>query len=569
MKKIPTKSIFFIIVLGFILRIWGINFGLPFYLHQDEPIVVNHAFAYGAGDFNPHFFIIPPLCSYILFACYAILFIIGKLTCLFGGTEDFALLFISNPSVFYVIGRIILGVIPATISIYLVYFLYKKLFSDRGACFAAAIYSFSFLTVVNGHYAYLDNLMVLFVLLAFLFLIKMIEKPILKNYLFSAIFIGLAASTKYNAILLLVSFYVAHLMVIKEHKFSKINFILDRRLWIACLFIITTFALTNPFSILDWNLFFASITGKIRHTYIGWSHHIKYSLFEGVGPVLTVIGIAGLFVMFLKEKKAKIILFLSFPVLFYVHLVFCSQAFSRYVLPLIPFISIGAAYFIYVVLFRNNNKRSADVFVLFLSCILVISTLIKAIKADMLFSGPDTRSVSANWIMKNLPQGTKIAVDHTSFRPQIMQSEEQLIEKYKITNSQQGLEDLKNKKLELMIKSVKCGKPYNVYFLTAKVEERGQFLSTVPAISYSIKDLKDKKIEYVVLNYFSTNEDKKNFMRDIKEKADLIIAFSPYYDGKIRESYEDIDRTFMPIISKEIFNVKMTGPCIEIYKLRS
>src|SRR3989344_5891622 len=50
---------------GFKLRIWGLNFGLPYQFHQDEPIVVNHALAYGAGDLNPHFFIIPPLASYI------------------------------------------------------------------------------------------------------------------------------------------------------------------------------------------------------------------------------------------------------------------------------------------------------------------------------------------------------------------------------------------------------------------------------------------------------------------------------------------------------------------------
>ena len=56
-----------ILFLAFILRVWGIQFGLPDLYYADEPIVVNHALAYSSGDFNPHFFKIPPLMSYLLF----------------------------------------------------------------------------------------------------------------------------------------------------------------------------------------------------------------------------------------------------------------------------------------------------------------------------------------------------------------------------------------------------------------------------------------------------------------------------------------------------------------------
>ena len=96
--------IIIIIILGFVLRIWGINFGLPHQLHQDEPIVVNHALAYGTGDLNPHFFKIPPLASYILFLLYGCYSIIGKIIGVFNGMDDFALSFFKDPSVFYIIG---------------------------------------------------------------------------------------------------------------------------------------------------------------------------------------------------------------------------------------------------------------------------------------------------------------------------------------------------------------------------------------------------------------------------------------------------------------------------------
>ena len=63
-----------IIILGFASRIIGIDFGLPFLYHNDEPIVVNYALAYGRGDFNPHFFYVPPFLSYLLFSEYLVYF---------------------------------------------------------------------------------------------------------------------------------------------------------------------------------------------------------------------------------------------------------------------------------------------------------------------------------------------------------------------------------------------------------------------------------------------------------------------------------------------------------------
>ena len=78
MDRSVKKTLFMIILLGAVLRLWGISFGLPYQFHQDEPIIVNHALAYGTGDFNPHFFIIPPLTSYILFFFYGIYFFAGR-----------------------------------------------------------------------------------------------------------------------------------------------------------------------------------------------------------------------------------------------------------------------------------------------------------------------------------------------------------------------------------------------------------------------------------------------------------------------------------------------------------
>src|SRR3989344_2049577 len=60
-----------------ILRVWGINFGLPFFLHPDETKIVEPAItmAFGFKEailtgnielFNPHFFFYPSFLMYFL-----------------------------------------------------------------------------------------------------------------------------------------------------------------------------------------------------------------------------------------------------------------------------------------------------------------------------------------------------------------------------------------------------------------------------------------------------------------------------------------------------------------------
>jgi len=53
-------------LLAISLRIWGINFGLPYLYHPDEPVGVRIAQRmFKTGDLNPHFYHWPSLTFYI------------------------------------------------------------------------------------------------------------------------------------------------------------------------------------------------------------------------------------------------------------------------------------------------------------------------------------------------------------------------------------------------------------------------------------------------------------------------------------------------------------------------
>ena len=85
-----NKAILCIVTISFILRIWGVKFGLPYTPHPDEPCYVEKAINFFTGDFNPHWFGHPgSTVINTLFLVYNIYFIIGLKLGYFNNINEF------------------------------------------------------------------------------------------------------------------------------------------------------------------------------------------------------------------------------------------------------------------------------------------------------------------------------------------------------------------------------------------------------------------------------------------------------------------------------------------------
>lgn len=569
--------ILIIMIIGLILRVWGINFGLPYKFHQDEPIIVNHALAYGTGDLNPHFFIIPPLASYILFGFYILYFFIGSICGIFRGVEEFVLSFFRDPAPFYIIGRVILGVLPSILSVYLTYKIALKVVSKKAALYAPLVMAVTFLNVINAHYAYTDNLLVLFVLLAYLAMARIIDSPKRSNYILTGISVGMAIATKYNAALLAAPFLIAHIINFRHCESRRIlagrslpcrqaGNPINLDLLIFAGTAVLAFIICNPYSILDASFFWESLTHRIRGGYRGLGHHLAYSLFEGLGAIPTILGAIGL-VWFLKKDFKKAIFLLSFPVIFYIHLVFKSQPFPRYALPMIPFLAIGMAFLMFE-LYEKAKTKALKMAIIAVSLALVMPTTAKSIKAGALFTSKDTRIEAKEWIEKNVPPGTRITLAHTFFSPPLEQATGQLKEKEAIVSRQPELKNLKSRKLALLIKGREVSNTYQVYYLRGDNEAPGQFLNFWPVIENSMDDLIRSDISYIIFNNMDPSEAVKELYGEAGNMFKPVAVFSPYKDDKFRFSYDTTELTCVPVLSKELFSRRAAGPYLVIYKIK-
>lgn len=549
-----------ILVAGALLRLWGIGFGLPFQFHQDEPIVVNHALAYGTGDLNPHFFIIPPLASYILFIFYAFYFVILKLFACIPSAEAFAISFFQDPTPFYLIARITLGFIPGVINIYLTYKLAAKVFSLRCSLYCALLSAVTLLNVLNAHYAYTDTLLVMWIQLVFLQIFSFVDKPSMRASLLAGLFMGAAVATKYNAALLVIPMVVACVWARISPR-SRVKNIL-----VCACFTALAFVACNPFAILDMKFFLMSVTGRIGHGVIGFNHHITYSLFEGASSIVTILGIAGLVLALIRKPKYLVPVF-SFIVCFYLHLTFASQPYPRYALAIVPFLCLGLGFLLFDYLYPRFTRPGGKALLIVAAFAAIIPTLSKSVVADSLLAQQDSRISAVQWIEKNIPPESLIALDSTFFGPPLRQTTLQLHEKEKIFGKQAELAALKSKKLQLQLKAAQPRAVYNVYYLIEGGESSGQFLGFWPVLRNTMAQLREEKIEYVIFNNTLSPASTRALRDEVAKTATLIAVFDPYWDKHFRRPFDTVEFTCLPIETEELFSRRTSGPYLEIYKL--
>lgn len=569
MKTLPidrdTCLLWGVLILAFLLRIGGIQFGLPSLYHADEPIVVNHALAYGVGDFNPHFFKIPPLISYLLFVCYGIYYIFGLGVGWFHSLQDFENLFYTDPTSFYIIARFVFGVFLGTLSIYLLYRMVQRFWEPRTALWAALFLAVNFLHARDCHYIYVD-IPLLFVMLLALDLIfasgeinPTATKAVPSNYiswehLWVGSIIGLAVSTKYNGIFLAIPYFWICVRRLPKEKLLSC--------WSSAgLAAVATVIVLNPYAVLDVKFFVKELTQQSGANVggYGWGHHLSYSLLGAFEVPFFAFAVAGwLAGLFSKKIQAQALAIFVFG--YYLVLLKWGQPYDRYVLPLVPPLCILTAVFLsnLQTKFPKGKFLFAGLMILFL-----VPSLIKIIRWDHLMLAKDTRTLAQQWIENNIPSGSRVALDGTFFMPRLAFSPRQLDEKKQFAGEGAHAK-ARIRRLETL-RSATHRPFYELYFLSKNFDREG-FLFAKPIIPYDIRVLAEKKIEYVVMTHGMQSGGDSVFQRKLLQWGKIAADFSPFCDVSSNHDRDALSLTGGPFLWNDIAARERNGYPIQIYR---
>lgn len=421
-----------IVLLGLILRLWGIGWSLPDQrhplatYHPDELINLNVARAVDIphGKFDIGFYNYGTLYFYIVSFAHTLGRGYGMIPSaaipqdaapvaqMIAGAREMAALFLT--------GRLVTALM-GTITIAVLFLLGSRLYCRRTGLIAALLYAIAPLAVVHAHFLTVDVPATLFVTLTLLWSARLLERQTWFEYSGAAIWTGLAAATKYNTGLVLIAPVCAHFLNLPPNTCRT-----HRKAQFFVLFLVTalTFLIACPGPVLNLDAFWTGLPdypgsgvryelfehSRTGHGYLftdtgpGWWYHIMVSLPCGLGLPLLLLAVAGIGLAVVSRRPGDKVL-LAFLLVYYVATGLSAVRFARYMLPLFPVLCVLAAR-VTAEPVHERIKRSA---VMTASLLVVVLTAIMTLALDSQMAGPDPRDRAAEYMDKTLPLGASVA----------------------------------------------------------------------------------------------------------------------------------------------------------------
>lgn len=405
-----------------LLRLTGIDYGLPAVFNGDEPHHVNVAVSFARGTLNPGVFKYPTLWMYALFGSYGIYFLSWSGLGLLHTAREFGELFVWNPTGFFLIGRLLASVF--SLAALAVLYRSGSRLGGRTGLWAVALAAVSPTLVESAHAAKPESMMFFWAACAWLFALRYHDAGRRRDLAICAAAAGLAVSTQYTAAPLCAvvpSAWWARRMVSRQRLEIK-------ELLLCSLAVPAAFFIGSPFILLDWPAFLTGLQDN-------WAAYgADAGSGAGLTPLVNLLTLPGswlgyglLFLfgafLFVKRDRPRAVLLLV-PSAVYV-LFFAFQAeggWRRYLLGCFPAVALVSGTVVESLLMVLKKRRGglAPAASWAALALLMLPGGAQSWGFDRLISMPDTRSLAAGWIAARLPEGTVILSDQDADSPRIM-----------------------------------------------------------------------------------------------------------------------------------------------------
>lgn len=406
-------------------RVWGLDFGLPYLYHPDEPDKIAMAQRmFITGDPNPHYFRKPTLVWYLNAAAYVPYYLIQRQRGVLQSRRDLRppeMLAMGvgkseQPST-VLLGRALTALIGGVV-VLLTALLARQVGSSPGAALlAASLVAFSPTAAWHSRYISVDMFAVAAILAVALASLAVLTRGRPRDYIVAGALVGLAAGCKYPAALAGIMLLTAHFVARGRRGWR------DGRLWLGLLVAPLAFLITTPYAVLEHQQFLFEARHEADH-YMTVGHagmegeSAKWYAVYGlrVEGVYLPLGVAALVLAWRRRARRWLILaaFVAFYLMFISVLVVRND---RTLLPVLPFLAIAAAWLLgelWMATARARDRRRQLVTGLaaaLLTALAVGQVVAGSVAEARQLSGVDTRRQATEWLSRNLPPGSTVALE--------------------------------------------------------------------------------------------------------------------------------------------------------------
>ncbi len=437
--KQPTRIqdiliVLFLLLLAAALRFYGINWGLPQVYEEATPLKTAWEM-WGWGDhksfdLNPHFFNYPSLFIYIQLLGQGLLFLGMRLFGLVDSTLDYRVLYVLQKTPFFLLGRSITALFGVA-TVWVTYILGRRISGKTMAITAALFLAINTLHISKSQAVEVDVPMTFFAILALFFIVSSLRSPTKRNYLLAGLTVGLAASTKYTAALLVLPLLAAFILTRRQSSQRDLSDTgLDNRKppWkffgLALAAALLVFFVTSPFVLLDSSTFFRHFSLERQHMRLGhfgldttptWLFYAQSLTSRMLGWPLAMFTLFGLIFLAGIKRRPWAIIFAAFLVPYLIAATSWAMKADRYLLPILPVaLLFTGGMFAESLRFRKliRASRNLRLGITVLAMLLLGFPLLAAYPDHLDRLKPDSRTEAKTWIEDNIPSGSFILVEH-------------------------------------------------------------------------------------------------------------------------------------------------------------
>jgi hypothetical protein len=398
---------------SFLVRIWGAKQGLPYAYNADENAhFVPKAIGLFGHGLNPHYFVNPPLLTYIFHGVFAVWF---------GGRAGVSQSFAADPTEVFVIARVVSAAL-GTIAVWLMYLAGARMFADRRVgLLAAGLLGVAFLPVFYSHLALNDVPTLAPICLSLYGTAGIVRRGKLLDYVVAGVGLGLACSMKYTGGIVLLPLLAAGGVWLFGRDRPKRSTVIGG-LVIAGFCALIAFVATNPYALIDHAAFSDGLShqtsvaddalGKLGLTEDNGLAYYLWTLTWGIGWVPTIAAAAGVVVVARDNWRLAAVL-VPAPVLFLLFMGTQERFFGRWLMPVFPMICLLAAYAVLRAALAIGRRRPvlAPTMIVAATALLCGQGLIASLHIGQVLSRPDTRNMARDWFVAHVPPKTKVVVE--------------------------------------------------------------------------------------------------------------------------------------------------------------